>query len=165
MFVNLALVCDQRRDFAAAQAHLAQAQPHHQAALDANPRHPGYRLFNHNNLMALVAANADLRDHAGAERAAAQLRDLAWDPPGYAYDAARALALCIPLIQKDDKLSKEERASAVQFYGDGALKLLKTAVGKGWKNAARMKKDTDLDTLRERADFTKLVAKLEAEQR
>jgi hypothetical protein len=53
----------------------------------------------------------------------------------------------------------------VQFYGDAAPKLLKTAVGKGWKNAARMKKDTDLDTLRERADFTKLVAELEAEQR
>jgi tetratricopeptide (TPR) repeat protein len=164
-FVNLALVCNRRRDFAAAQSHLAEAQPHHQAALKANPRHPDYRLFYHNNLMALVAADAGLRDQAGAARAAAQLRDLGWRPPGNAYDAACALALCIPIVQKDDKLSTEQRASAVQFYGDGAMKMLKEAVARGWKNADHMKKDTDLNPLRDREDFKALIAELEAGQK
>jgi tetratricopeptide (TPR) repeat protein len=163
-FVDLAVVCNQRRDFAAAQAHLADAQSHHQAALKANPRHPTYRLFYHNYLLALVAAHAGLRDQAGAERAAGQLRDLGWDPPGNAYDAACALALCIPIIQEDDKLSKEERARAVQFYGDGAMNMLKAAVAKGWKNAVHMKKDTDLDPLRDLADFKKLIAELAAKK-
>jgi tetratricopeptide (TPR) repeat protein len=162
--VNLALVYNQRRDFGAAQAHLTQAQPHHQAALKANPRHPDYRLFYHNNLLALVNAHARLRDQTGAERTAAQLRELGWDPPGNDYDAACALALCIPIIQKDDKLSKEERPSAVLFYGDAAMKVLKDAIGKGYKDAAHMKKDTDLDPLRQREDFKKLIAELEVEQ-
>ena len=104
------------------------------------------------------------RDQAGAERAAAQLRDLGWDPPGNAYDAACALALCIPVIQTDDKLSKTERGSAVQFYGDGAMNMLKAADAKGWKNAAHMKKVADLDHLRDREDFKKLIAELEAVQ-
>jgi tetratricopeptide (TPR) repeat protein len=164
-FVNLALLCNKRRDFAAAQAHLAEAQPHHQAALNANPRHPYYRLFYHNNLLALVTAHAGLRDQAGAERAAAQLRDRGWDPPVNAYDAACALALCIPIVQNDDKLSKQDRASAVQFYGDAAMKMLKDAVAKGWKDAAHMQKDTDLDPLRERDDFKKLIAELVTKQK
>jgi tetratricopeptide (TPR) repeat protein len=161
-FVNLARICNQRRQFVAAQAHLAEAQPHHQAALKANPRHPEYRRFYRNNLKALVAAHAGLLNQAGAEWAAAQLRDLGWDPPGNAYDAACALARCILIIQKDDKLSKEERANAEQFYGDGAMNMLKTAVANGWKNAAHMQNDTDLAALRERDDFKKLIAELAA---
>src|SRR5262249_955828 len=132
--VNLALFCNQRREFAAAQAHLAEAQPHHQAALKANPRHPAFRHFYRNNLRALVAAHPGSLDQAGAERAAAQLRDLRWDPPGNAYDAACALALCIPIVQIEDKLSKDEQARVVQFYGDSAMKMLKTAIAKGYKD-------------------------------
>jgi hypothetical protein len=39
---------------------------------------------------------------------------------------------------------------------------LRDAVAKGYKDAAHMKKDTDLDPLRSREDFKKLVAELEA---
>ena len=35
------------------------------------------------------------------------------------------------------------------------------AVSRGYKNAAHMKKDTDLDPLRQREDFQKLIAELE----
>ena len=36
------------------------------------------------------------------------------------------------------------------------------AVSRGYKNAAHMKKDTDLDPLRQREDYKKLLAELEA---
>jgi hypothetical protein len=49
----------------------------------------------------------------------------------------------------------------VQFYGDAAMKLLRDAVGNGYKDVAHMKKDTDLAPLRQREDFRKLVAELE----
>jgi tetratricopeptide (TPR) repeat protein len=47
-------------------------------------------------------------------------------------------------------------------YADRAMELLTKAVQAGWKDATHMKKDTDLDSLREREDFKKLVAELEA---
>jgi len=41
------------------------------------------------------------------------------------------------------------------------MKLLRDAVSKGYKDAAHMKKDTDLDPLRQRDDCRKLIAELE----
>ena len=47
-------------------------------------------------------------------------------------------------------------------YADRAMELLAKAVGAGYKDAAHMKTDTDLDALRGREDFRKLMAQLEA---
>ena len=41
------------------------------------------------------------------------------------------------------------------------MELLQQAVKAGFKNAAHMKKDSDLDPLRDRDDFKKLLAELE----
>jgi hypothetical protein len=56
----------------------------------------------------------------------------------------------------------EKNARRAQFYADRAMATLKAAVAKGYKNLAQMKKDTDLDPLRQRDDFKKLMAELEA---
>jgi hypothetical protein len=64
-------------------------------------------------------------------------------------------------VAKHDKLDDKQRQAAAQFYGDAAMKLLGDAVSKGYKDAAHMKKDTDLDPLRQRPDFQKLIAELE----
>jgi eukaryotic-like serine/threonine-protein kinase len=45
-------------------------------------------------------------------------------------------------------------------YADRAIELLRKAVHAGWKDAAHMAKDTDLDPLRGREDFKKLMAEL-----
>jgi hypothetical protein len=45
---------------------------------------------------------------------------------------------------------------------DKAMVWLHKAVAAGWTNAAHMRKDTDLDFLRDREDFQKLLADLEA---
>src|SRR5262249_29713501 len=65
-FVNLAGLCIEHGDFAAARAYLDEASPHHMAALKANPRHPAYRQYYHANLDNLVDAHAGLLDSAGA---------------------------------------------------------------------------------------------------
>ena len=52
-------------------------------------------------------------------------------------------------------------ADKKQAYADRAMELLHKAVKAGYKKAAHMRKDTDLDPLRERPDFKKLVAGLE----
>jgi hypothetical protein len=43
----------------------------------------------------------------------------------------------------------------------GELVVLRDAVAKGYKDAARMKEDKDLAPLRDRDDFKKLLAELE----
>jgi tetratricopeptide (TPR) repeat protein len=47
-------------------------------------------------------------------------------------------------------------------YADAAVGFLRQSVNAGWKDAAHMKQDTDLDPLRDRDDFKKLLADLEA---
>jgi serine/threonine protein kinase/tetratricopeptide (TPR) repeat protein len=47
-----------------------------------------------------------------------------------------------------------------QEYGDRAMDLLNKAVQAGYRNAAEMKRDTDLASLHDREDFKKLVGKL-----
>ena len=88
-------------------------------------------------------------------------RDLDWDAPGDAYDAACSLSLCVPIVAKHDKLDATQRKESAQFYTDAALKLLRDAVSRGYKDVVHVKKDTDLDPLRQRDDFQKLVAELE----
>ena len=68
-------------------------------------------------------------------------------------------------MAKHDNLDDNQRKEAAQFYGDAAMKLLRDAVSKGYKDAPHMKKDTDLDPLRQREDFEKLIAELEGNRK
>ena len=53
-------------------------------------------------------------------------------------------------------------ADKKQEYADRAIELLHKAIKPGYHDAAHMAKDKDLDGLRERDDFKKLLAELEA---
>jgi tetratricopeptide (TPR) repeat protein len=144
-----------------AKGLLLESRPHLLAALTANPRHPIYRQFYRNHLSQLTSVHAGLLEQAEAVRTVETVRDLGWDAPGDAYNAACALSRCIPIVAKHDRLDDKQRKVAVQFYGDAAMKFLREAVNKGFKDVAHMKRDTDLDRLRQREDFLKLVAGLE----
>ena len=52
-------------------------------------------------------------------------------------------------------------ADKKQEYADQAMALLQKSVDAGYQNAAHMQQDADLDPLRDREDFKKLLAKLE----
>jgi serine/threonine protein kinase/tetratricopeptide (TPR) repeat protein len=164
-YVNLALLHVDQRDFKAAKADLEAALPHHDSALKANPKNPKYQEFYRNNLVTLIRSNAGLGDRAGALAAAEKLRDLGWDLPGNAYHAACGLALCIPLVEKDDQATKEERDKQMAFYGGEAMKMLRHAVARGFRDAAQVNEDTNLDPLRKREDFQKLLAELDARKK
>jgi len=72
---------------------------------------------------------------------------------GDVYNAARGYSLCVPLTDKPE--SKEK-------YASRAIELLKQAIGKGYKDVGYIKDDSDLDPVRDRDDFKKLLAELEA---
>jgi tetratricopeptide (TPR) repeat protein len=162
--LNLAGLQKKRGDCAAAKRLLEEARPHHLAALMANPRNPDYRQFYHNHLYGLTQVHAELLEQDEAVQTAETCRHLGWNSPFDAYRAACFLSLCIPIVAKHEKLDDKKRKDAVQFYGDAAMKLLRDAVGTGFKDSAHMKKDTDLDPLRQREDFRKLLAELEAKK-
>jgi tetratricopeptide (TPR) repeat protein len=159
--VNLAFFHRLQGNWAAAKRLLLEGRPHHLATLEANPRHPTYRQCYRNHLKVLTQAHAGLLEKDEAVRTAEARRDLGWDPPGDAYDAAGFLSGCIPIAAKHQRLDDQQRKESAQFYTDAALKLLRDAVSRGYKDVVHVKKDTDLDPLRQRDDFQKLVAELE----
>ena len=65
------------------------------------------------------------------------------------------------IVANHDKLDDKQRKEAMLFYGDAAMKLLRDAVSKGFKDVMHMKTNPDLAPLRPREDFQKLVAELE----
>jgi hypothetical protein len=158
---NLAGFHVQREDWAAAKGLLLEGRPHLLAALKANPREPDSRDFYARHLGVLTKVHAALLEQEEAVRAAQTRRDLGWNAPADAYNAACFLSKCIPTVAKHGKLDATQRKEAGQFYGDAAVKLLREAVAKGFKNVAHMKHDTDLNPLRQREDFQKLIAGLE----
>ncbi|MBI3466206.1 MAG: serine/threonine protein kinase [Planctomycetes bacterium] len=160
--VNLSLLLRDRRDFAEARQLLEEAEPHHQAALKANSREPTYRQSYCENLQVLAPTCAGLGDLVAAVRASEKLRDLGWDPANDAYNAACALALGVPAVTGNDQLDAEKCQDLAGQLTDRAMDMLRQAVERGFNDAAHIKKDTDLDPLRPRDDFQKLLAELEA---
>jgi tetratricopeptide (TPR) repeat protein len=159
--VNLALLHQHERNWAAAKRLLLEGRPHDLAVLKANACHPTYRQFYRNHLAVLTAAHAGLLEQQNAVRTAETRRDPGWNEAADAYDAAWLLSRCIPIVSTHDKLDDKRRKEASQFYGDAAMKLLRDAVSKGYKDVANMKKDNDLNPPRRREDFQKLHAELE----
>jgi serine/threonine protein kinase/predicted RNA polymerase sigma factor len=159
--VNLAFFQQKRGNWAAAKRLLLEGQPHHLAALKANPRHPTYRQFYRAHLAVLTSAHAAQLEQQEAVRTAETCRDLGWNAPADGYTAACGLSVSVPIVAKHDKLNDQQRQAATQFYGDAAMKMLRHAVNKGYKDVMKMKTDHDLDPLRQREDFKKLVAELE----
>jgi tetratricopeptide (TPR) repeat protein/energy-coupling factor transporter ATP-binding protein EcfA2 len=104
------------------------------------------------NLLAAVnRALVRRKEYAKAVQAAEKLAGIA-EKARELYNAACAFALCVPLADKDE--AKERLAIR-------AVELLRQAVAKGYKNIANMKQDADLDALRQRDDFKKVLADLE----
>jgi hypothetical protein len=94
-----------------------------------------------------------------AVESAAKMKERAGDKANQLYDAACAYALCAGAAKQAK--SPVTGAPGPEKLAEEAMALLKQAVAKGYKNAAHMKQDKDLDSLRDREDFKKLLAELE----
>ena len=163
--VNLARVLLARQDLDAARRLLEEAVPHHHAALKANPKNPPYRRFFRNNRWRLAETLLALKDHAAAATAVKELLEVAYEPPQDAYTAACLLSGCARLAAQDERLAEGKRGELAAAYGDSALAALRTAVEKGAQEVNQMPKNPDLDPLRSRPDFRKLLREIEAKKK
>ena len=62
-------------------------------------------------------------------------------------------------------VASSKDADNQQQYADRAMQLLRQAVQAGFNNAEHMQRDSDLDPLRRREDFQKLLTELQAEKK
>jgi hypothetical protein len=103
------------------------------------------------------------RDLAGCRETSKMWEALKLRDAGYMYDAACLRARSAAVFRATDKSPLgTEQADA---DADRAMAWLIRAVAAGYKDTANMKKDGDLDSLRGREDFKKLMAELEQVQR
>jgi hypothetical protein len=84
------------------------------------------------------------------------------------YTFAYAYALSSSAAANDARLPPSERTKLADKYGQRSVEMLSKARATGYfqnpGRLARMKEDDDLDAIRDRADFKKLLADLDAEK-
>ncbi len=158
------LKLDARR-FAEARALLEQAQPQFDAALKANPNGPGYRPKGRGHRALLAQVFAGTADYDSAMRTAEEIAKLGWEPAADIYNAACAFARCGLVVDSDQELSEADRRKHTAAFADRAVLALKDAIEKGFKDVDKLKKDKDLEALRSRDDFQKLITELESKIR
>jgi hypothetical protein len=99
------------------------------------------------------------QDAAGCRQTAELWENLKRTDADSLYNAARMRAVTAAVQRAADKSSEGGRQADAE--AERAMTWLTQALAAGYKNAAHMKQDKDLEALRSRADFTKLVTTLE----
>ncbi|CAN5461167.1 hypothetical protein BH11PLA2_BH11PLA2_50610 [soil metagenome] len=99
-----------------------------------------------------------LQDVAGCRATVAMWDTMNRTEAGELYGTARAHASMAWLIRNRDSTSEAEKESKTEE--DLAMDWLLKAVVAGYRNTARLAKDPDIDILRNRPDFIKLMAEL-----
>src|SRR5262249_28144254 len=112
-------------------------------------------------LLDMAVRSLEASDHAYLALVADDLAGVGYDPANDTYNAACYLSRCVTLAEKDGKLDEDKRKQLAASYAGRALAMLRQAVARGYKNVARLKKSPDLQPLRERVEFRKLLAELE----
>jgi serine/threonine-protein kinase len=77
------------------------------------------------------------------------------------YNAACVYSLAVPPVRKDEKLPAARRMELAQQYGARAVELLHEAVAHGLALVGALREDADLEPVRDRDDFKKLLEELE----
>ncbi|MFI5456727.1 MAG: tetratricopeptide repeat protein [Isosphaerales bacterium] len=99
------------------------------------------------------------KDAAGCQATAEMWEKLKRTDATSLYEAACCRAVAAAVFRATDKSGSGAKKAAAE--ADRAMAWLKQAAAGGYNNLAHMKQDTDLEILRERDDFKKLMAKLE----
>jgi len=116
--------------------------------------HEGPKRLTIRSLRALALAGVG--DHVQATREADEVAAAKEATGPLLHDIACVFSLASRAVKDDAKLKES--------YATRAVELLQQAVQKGYQDVAHMKKDTDLDPLRQREDFQKLIRELEAKK-
>jgi tetratricopeptide (TPR) repeat protein len=105
------------------------------------------------------------KDASGCRATAETWERFSRTDPDDLYGAARQRAVTAAVVMGDPKTPGADTTRLAREEADLAMAWLRKAVATGYKNTEQVKKDRDLDALREREDFKKLLADLEAKSK
>jgi hypothetical protein len=120
-----------------------------------------YRTFSRNNTLTLARVLVHLGAHDEAAATADRAAQSDVEPAADLYNAACIFSLCVPVADKDSKLTEVERQKLAHDYADRAMALLREAVAKGYRDAQHLAKDDDLAPLSKRPDYQALLKEME----
>jgi serine/threonine-protein kinase len=128
-----------------------QAIQHQRIALERSPEGALIRGRLKASYQGLAVTSRMLGRVEEAVEALRQRRAFGQQSPIDHYNDACQLALCVPLVR--DETRKQALATE-------AVNTLRAAVAAGWNDAAHTSRDSDLQVLRDRVDFRRLLAEL-----
>ncbi len=151
-----------RRDYETAGNYIAAALSSTRQGIALDATNASFRARHVRALFFLIQIQAGKLDEANSLETACELRDLGWDPPKNAYFAACGLARSVPIMAGHSLLDDKQREEAVLRYSNLAMQYLTDSVSKGYSARKTLVNDTDLDSIRDREDFQKLLDSLPA---
>jgi tetratricopeptide (TPR) repeat protein len=160
---TLSLLAGAVRDRGAAEESVPlweEAAEQRRVALKANPDDAVQLLGLGESCCGLIDARLRLGQYREAERGVAELPSLLTFRGQGEYDAARFLSRCLPLVEKDARLSTAERAELGARYASRAGDFLRQALRKGHPNLTAIDQDAAFAPLRSRPDFRQLWSEL-----
>jgi tetratricopeptide (TPR) repeat protein len=148
--------------FEEARRGVERALGYQLALCAADPQNPAGRRNLRHHYSTLAKALVHLGEHREAAAVAVKLPPLYPDGWEERLSAGWFLALCVPLAERDARLTAAERQALRRDYADRAVRFLREAVQRGYKNVAFLRENPELEPLRARPDFQDLLRALSA---
>jgi serine/threonine protein kinase/WD40 repeat protein len=136
---------------------LREAVRRQRVALALRPKSRVCRDLGCNHLANLAKTLLRLGRHADAADAARELPRLAPDDPAVLLCAARLLARCVALAERNPGFLYPVGLILARVYSAEAIALARAAVAKGLVDVKPLRSDPDFDPVRSRADFRRLL--------
>jgi len=159
---SLAELFLEKGELANARQFGERAVRHQKAALKLHPNQTSYERPLAQHYRVLTETLVRLNDHMAAAQAVAEMPRPAPFDERMDFFVAGILGRCIPLAEQDSTLPAEKRNELVKVYGDQAINRLRDVCQRGSRKCLdQLKADSNLASLRPRADFQKLLRDLE----
>jgi serine/threonine-protein kinase len=158
---NLGVDYLNRRRFDQAKTCLESANTIYSQLIQQYPANGKYKDYSFECKVYLALLTVGMGDSSSAvEQTETVLRErprseIVW------YNAACVYSLAVRLVRKNEKLPAARRMELAQQYGARAVVLLQEAVARGWALVAPLRTEPDLEPVRDRDDFQKLLQELE----
>nr|BAL55989.1 serine/threonine protein kinase [uncultured Planctomycetota bacterium] len=155
ILAKLAAVHQRANNWGRAYSYLEQAAEEVHRALQAAPSKAEYRQRYGQVFTAWILTSARLGKHEAALDQARRLENAGWGTGPDAYEAARALAHCLAIIEQEAALAREEKQNIRSSYEREILRLLRKTVDTGLPDR-RYLEDDAFAPLFQHPEFIKL---------
>ena len=157
VFHNIARMHQSAERYAEAIDAYESAARHQEAAWNADPDDINYRILLNLHLGQLGRCQRELRQPQAAAGVALRRKKLWPDNATEIYNVACELALCVPLIGKENNELTADDTQQRKRIADQAIEVLREAVAAGFDDLDHLKRDPDVDSIRSSPGYESLL--------